>query len=196
MEFKPNGLTMKLRAFDGEVWVVSQPPPNSFNFEAGIASLRAVMGKNFYVKVKDRPLQFSGTLYFTLYGNKQQALVPVNSRPVPVEGVGLCSAGMRFFLCHSAFRSPSDWVTVRTLQGSPNGAKTVTDNFSHIASYSPFPADLGVDPLSTLFSPRVNAIFQARIEAWEPLAYVERNFEFNRVRLNDFVANSPLAAIK
>jgi hypothetical protein len=195
-EFKPNGLTVRLRAFDGETFVVNQPPPESFNFEADIASLRAIMGKTFYTKVKEQPLQLRGTLYFTLYGSKRQAVIPANNRPVPVEGVGLCTAGTIFVLCHSAFRPPSDSVTIRILQDSLNGAKTSTEDFSRTASYSPFPADLNINPLFTIFSPRVNAISAARVETWEPLAHVKRNFEFNQVRLSDFMASSPLAAVK
>ena len=187
---------MRLRALDGEIWGINQPPPDSLNFEAGITSLRAVMGKTFYAKVKDQSLQLSGTLYFTLYGNKQQTILPINNGPVPVRGIGLCSADTRFLLCHSAFRPPSNWVTIHTLQNSPDGTNASTDGFSHAASYSPFPADLNVDPLFTSFSPHVSAILQASIEAWEPLAHIERNFEFNHVRLNDFAASSPLAAIK
>ena len=47
-ELKPNGLTVKLHAPDGETSVVHQPPPYSFNFASGLVSIRAVSGKVFY----------------------------------------------------------------------------------------------------------------------------------------------------
>jgi hypothetical protein len=195
-ELKPNGLAVKLCAPDGETWVVNQSPPDSFNFEAGVTSLRAVMGRAFYAKVKDRPLQFRGTLYFTLYGNKQGAPIPLNRGPVMVNGVGLCSAGARFLLCNSAFRPQSDLVTIQMLQDSPGGAKATTEGLSDNASYSPFPAGVNVNPLYQFFSPRLKPIFQARIEASEPVAYLERNFEIDYVHLNDFALSSPLTASK
>ena len=70
-ELKPNGLEVTLRAPGGETWVVNQPPPDAFNFEAGIISLRAAMGSAFYTKVKNQPLQLRGTLFFTLYGTSK-----------------------------------------------------------------------------------------------------------------------------
>ncbi len=194
-ELKPNGLTVKLHAPDGETSVVHQPPPYSFNFESGILSLRAVMGKAFYKRAKDKPLQLRGKLYFTLYGNRQQVSIPVNGRSVPVKGVGLCSADASFLLCRSAFRPPSDWVTIRMLQDSSNGAKATTEDFSHRTSYSPFPAELSIDPLYRFLSPRVNATVEARVQVWEPFVHLERNFELYDVRLNDFAASS-LSAVR
>jgi hypothetical protein len=186
-ELKPNGATMTLRASDGETWIVNQPPPTSLNFESGITSLRAAMGKAFYTKVKNQPLQLRGTLYFTLYGNQQNTLLPLNSSPVPVNGVGMCSAGIRFLLCYSAFRAQSDLVAIQTLEDSPSGPKETTESLARLASYSPFPADLNVDPVSRFFLPRTRTISAARVEALQPLAHLERSFEIEHVRLNDFV---------
>jgi hypothetical protein len=178
---------MTLRAADGETWVVKQPPPSSLNFESGITSLRAVMGKAFYTKVRDQPLQLHGTLYFTLYGNKQNTLLPLNSSLVPVNGVGICSAGTRFLLCNSAFRTGADLVAIQTLDDAPGGPVATTESVAGLASYSPFPAELNINPVSRFFSPRGRAISAASIEALQPLAHLERDFEIEQVRLNDFV---------
>jgi hypothetical protein len=186
-ELKPNGATMTLRASDGETWIVNQPPPLSLNFESGITSLRAVMGKAFYTKVKNQPLQLRGTLYFTLYGNQQNTLLPLNSSAVPVNGVGICSADTHFLLCYSAFRTQSDLVAIQTLEDSPSGPKETTESLARLASYSPFPADLNVDPVSRFFLPRTRTISAARVEALRPLAHLERDFEIAHVHLNDFV---------
>jgi hypothetical protein len=186
-ELKPNGATMTLRAADGETWIVKQPPPSSLNFESGITSLRAAMGKAFYTKVKNQPLRLRGTLYFTLYGNKQRTLLPLNSSLVPVNGVGMCSAGTRFLLCNSAFRAGADLVAIQTLQHAPGGPVATTESLAGLASYSPFPAELNVNPVSRFFSPRVRAISAASIEALRPLAHLERSFGIENVRLDDFV---------
>ncbi len=195
-ELRPNGLTVTLRAPDGETWIVNQPPPYSFTFEVGIISLRAVMGGAFYAKVKDQPLQFRGTLFFTLYGNKQSARIPLNRGSVPVSGI-LCSAAAHFLRCDSVFRAPSDLVAIQVLQEFPRGPKATTERPFRSTSYSPFPADLSVDPLyQSFFSPQIDTISEAHVETLQPLAHLEQDFEIDHVRLNDFIASSPLAAIK
>ncbi len=190
-EFKPNGLTVILRAADGNTWIVNQPPPSSFDFEGSITSLRAVMGKDFYTKEKNQPLQLRGTLFFTLYGNKQNARIALNGGSVPVNNVGLCSAGARFLKCDSVFRTPSDSITIRILQDFSRGAKTATASPFPSTSYSPFPADFNIDPLYRFFSPQPVPISEAQVETFEPIAHIKRDFEIDDVRLNDFVAKPP-----
>ncbi|MGH9622326.1 MAG: hypothetical protein ACRD45_21795 [Bryobacteraceae bacterium] len=193
---KPNGLTVTLRSSDGETWIVHRPPPDSFDFESGITSLQAAMSRAFYEKVKDRPLQFRGTLYFTLYGNERNTPIPVNGAPVPVNGVGLCSAAARYLLCNSAFRQQSGWAAFRLLQATRSGTRTTTENLSRIGSYSPFPADINVDPLIRFFSPQLTAISEASVETWEPIAHLERNFEMDGVRLDDFAVSPDLLPLR
>jgi hypothetical protein len=186
MELRPNGLTMALRAFNGEAWVINQPPPNSVDFESGSMSLRATMARTFYESVKHQPLQLRGTLYFTVYRKKLDALVPLDSVPVRVSGLGLCSASTRFLLCNSAFRPQSDWISIRISQESPTGPRETREGLSSVGSYSPFPADFNIDPLHHFSSARLKTMFEARVEALEPVAYVERNFEIDHLRLDDF----------
>ncbi len=195
-KLRPNGLTVTLSAPDGETWTVKQPPPYSFSFEAGIISMRAVMGAAFYNKVKDEPLELRGTLFFTLYGNQQSARIPLNSGSVPVSGI-LCSAGAHFLRCDSVFRAPSDLVAIRVFQEFPTGPKATTESPFRSTSYSPFPADLTVDPLyQSFFAPYIDTISEARVETLQPLAHLEQDFAIDHVRLTDFAASSPSGAIK
>jgi hypothetical protein len=90
-------------------------------------------------------------------------------------------------LCNSAFRTRSDLVAIQTLEDAPGGPVATTESLAGLASYSPFPADLNVNPVSRFFSPRVRAISAASIEAVQPLAHLERDFEIEHVRLDDFV---------
>ncbi|MDQ2711685.1 MAG: hypothetical protein M3Y24_05510 [Acidobacteriota bacterium] len=196
MELEPNGLTLTLHAPDGETWIVNQTPPSSFDFEASITSLRAVMTKAFFTKVKNQPLQLRGSLFFTLYGNKQSTAIPLNSGPVPVNGLGLCSAAAHFLLCNSVFRTQPDLVSVRIFQGAPSEPIGTTEHPLRLRSYSPFPADLNIDPLYQFFSPKTDTISGADVEALEPLAYLRRDFEIDQIRLNDFVARARLTATK
>jgi hypothetical protein len=104
-----------------------------------------------------------------------------------VNGVGICSADTHFLLCYSAFRTRSDLVAIETLEDSPSGPKEKTESLAGFASYSPFPAELNVDPVSRFFLPRTRTISGARVEALQPLAHLERDFEIEHVRLDDFV---------
>jgi hypothetical protein len=189
-ELKPNGLTVTLRAADGEKWVVNQPPPDSFDFKAGIPSLRATMGGAFYEKVKDQPLQFRGTLFFTLYGTKGSTPIQVNGRSVAVNRVGVCSARAHLLLCDLAFRPPSDLVTVRTWEEDAHRGTQVIKESPFPSSYSPFPADFNVNPIyQSLVSPHGGTITAADVQELEPLEHVERDFDIKGVRLNDFAAS-------
>ncbi|HEX4228301.1 MAG TPA: hypothetical protein VHZ07_06500 [Bryobacteraceae bacterium] len=183
---RPNGLALRLIAPDGETWVANQPPPDSFDSEAGITSLRLAMGRAFYTKVRDEPLELRGRLFFTLYGNEQSVSIPLDGRPVRVNHV-LCSAGAHFLHCDSVFRTPIELIAARIVQNSPGGPKTTTKNPFPNTSYSPFPADLRVNPLyQSFFSPYAETISDLYIDAFEPLAYQEQDFKIDHVRLHDF----------
>ncbi len=186
MEIEPDGLDFTLRAPGRETWVDRQPAPASFNFEAGITSLRAEMSQDFYNKIKDEPLQLRGTFFFTLYGNKQATRIPLNRGPVPASGVGVCSLEEHLLFCNAVFRTQSALATIRILQHSVTGPKVTTEHPFSLNSYSPFPANLRIDPVYRFLSPQPNAILSTDVEAWEPLAHLKRDFKIDRVCLNDF----------
>jgi len=62
-------------------------------------------------------------------------------------------------------------------------------------SYSPFPADLGVNPLSeSFFTPVIDPISAANVATLMPVAHLERGFVITNVHLTDFAAppHSPI----
>ncbi len=185
-ELKPNGLTITVRAFDGSTWNVDQPPPSLFDFKDGILLLRAVMGRNSYLRIKSETLQLSGTLFFTLYGDRQSSLIPLDSRPITVTGMGLCSAEERFLLCNSTFRPSPDLVTIQMTHDSSDTSEVRTENSFRLASYCPFPAEFNIYPLNQFFSYRMTRISGARINSRKPLAHLKQKYVIEGVRLNDF----------
>ena len=186
MQLKPNGISVTLYAPDGETWQVPQAPPLSVTSEAGIISLRAVAGNSFYAKVKDHPIQFRGTLFFTLYGDAHRTSVPPRGGLVRVGGVGICSSGEHFILCSSAFRARPDLVSIQVWQDSSHGSTTRTENPRLPISYSPFPADLAISPVGQFFLTEVNTVSAAAIDTLEPLAHLRKDFELDNVRLTDY----------
>lgn len=188
-EMEPNGLTVRLRAPDGATWTVEQPPASGVNFEAGIPSLRAAMGRDFYIKVKNQPLQLQGTLFLTLYGDRQTTDLPVDGALVPVRDVGVCSANGHFVRCQAAFRAPRDRATIRIWQSALRGPKTTIETPFPRQSYSPFPADLGVDPVYQSPSPpHADTITGVQVETVQPMEHLECKFDIEQVRLADFGA--------
>jgi hypothetical protein len=196
MTAKPEGFYLQLRAPDGTTREVRQLPlnyPSALNQEF---SVRATVDRAFFQKVKDEPLSVHGRLYLTLFGNRHVARVPFSNRFVRVPGVGVCEAGQvsgqksYFSVCNSPFRPPSVLMSFSFVESSVNDAMPDLAPGSQSPagfSYSPLPADPGIDPvnqtivLSTIPVQMATAV----VDTQQPLAHVERNFEFDNLRLGD-----------
>lgn len=139
-------------------------------------------------------MRVRGSLYLTIFGNRQTARVPFGDQSVPVPRVGVCaaSAGARksyFLICSSAFRFPPVLVSYRLLQSGKEGAQEAWSSTQPRAiSYSPFPAEPGIVPVSQdfTFSIAQVALSEARVDTVEPLAYIQRNFQIDNLRLGNF----------
>jgi hypothetical protein len=95
-----------------------------------------------------------------------------------------------FLICSSAFRFPPVLVSYSFIQSEK---ETVRDVWSSTEprrpiSYSPFPAELGISPVSQdfTFSTVSVALSEASVDTLEPLAHIRRNFEIDNLRLGDF----------
>ncbi|MGH9685681.1 MAG: hypothetical protein ACRD5K_01130 [Candidatus Acidiferrales bacterium] len=202
MVAKVEGFSLQLRAPDGTAREVRQLPlnhPSEVNQEF---SVTATLDRGFYQKVKDEPLAVRGRLYLTLFGNRHVARVPFSNRFVRVPNVGECEAsqvpGKRsyFVICNSAFRAPPVLTSVRFIETSANSAFPGLTPGSPPAgiSYSPLPAEPGIDPVSQAISlsppaislsPNSSDITGAVVDTQEPLIHLERTFELGNLRLRD-----------
>jgi hypothetical protein len=159
-------------------------------------SLEATVDGAFYRKVKDEPLRVRGSLYMTLFGNRQTVRVPFGDRSVLVPRVGVCSASgganrqSYFLICSSAFRFPPVLVSYSFIQSAKESVQDVWSSTEprRPISYSPFPAELGISPVSQdfTFSTVSVPLSEARVDTVEPLAHIRRNFEIGNLRLADF----------
>lgn len=130
-------------------------------------------------------------------GNRRTATLPFDSRSVAVPRMGKCSAirathgEIYFLLCGSAFRSEPDLVSVRFIEPEKSAARAMGPYKGlRRLSYSPFPADLDISPVSQYFT---FTIFRGKlsdvvIESVEPLAHLQREFEIDGLRLGEFEA--------
>lgn len=195
MDVRAEGLTAAIESPAGAVWQTGRRPWTYANQEESILSLQTDVDPTFYKDVRNEPVNIRGTLYFTLYGNEQITHIPFQSRSVPVPSMGICSAsrgaGGRtyFLLCSSAFRAEPDLVSIRFVELGKNSLR-VTTPYGPLRwiSYSPFPADLNINPVSQYFTYRKSEqpLSDVVIESVEPLLHMQRNFEIDGLRLSDF----------
>jgi len=190
---KPEGFSVHLQGPDGTVWQANQLLAGKMGQKF---SLEAAVDGAFYRKIKDEPLKVRGSLYMTLFGNRRTVRVPFLDRSVLVPRVGVCSAtgGVHrqsyFLICSSAFRFPPVLVSYSFI---PSAKEALQDVWSSTEprrpiSYSPFPAEPGISPVSqdfTFSTVRV-PLSEARVDTLEPLAHIRRNFEIDNLRLGDF----------
>jgi hypothetical protein len=193
---RPEGFSVDLQALDGAMWQADQLPLTIASKMGQKFSLEATVDGAFYRRVKDEPLKVRGSLYMTLFGNRQTVRVPFGDRSVRVPRVGVCSASggpnrpTYFLICSSAFRFPPVLVSYRFIE---SGKEAVQDVWSSTEprrpiSYSPFPAELGISPVSQdfTFSTVHVPLAEARVDTVEPIAHIRQNFEVDNLRLGDF----------
>ena len=192
-----DGVIMAIQAPDGSTWSADQQPwshVGGTTVDAGFyrkvkdqeaLSLHTTVDAGFYRKVKDQQVKLRGAGYLTLYGNRRVTNVPFSAPPMAVPGRGLCTASpgagrkSYYLVCSSVFLDPQGMV-----------------------SYSPFPADLALDPVYSHLSYIASLEYPfapftaATIETTEPLAHLRRDFEIGGLRLSDFEAPLPKIQLK
>jgi hypothetical protein len=183
------------------MWRSGHQPQTNLRSVGEFTSFYASLSSAFYNRVKNEPVRIRGTLYLTLYGNMRATVLPVRDRPVPLPtpGVGLCSAGRSgreiILNCRSAFKSRPDMVTFKRVFVTGAHAEPLQSlTYPRPISYSPFPADANLIPVSQfvqashVYISSSAVIKSAYISAvaTEPVAYIRKDFEITGVRLADF----------
>src|SRR6266478_487348 len=90
MMASPEGFSVRLQGPDGTMWRADQLLLRNAGKKGQKFSLEATVDGAFYRKIKDEPLKVRGSLYMTLFGNRQTVRVPFEDRSVPVPRVGVC----------------------------------------------------------------------------------------------------------
>src|SRR5262249_25758567 len=123
---------------------------------------------------------------------------PFDGKRAPVPGLGVCSAHnngrqeLYFLLCSFAFRPQPNRVSIRFAAADSRGYREV-DPGGPVAriSYSPFPADPEISPVTQYFNyfnmqPFRGTLSRAVIRTLEPLGHFSREFQIDNLRLGDF----------
>ena len=159
---------------------------------SSIIHVNCFIDTRFFGKQRDRPMTLHASLYFTLFGNAQSRSMPLSSEFLNAPGGLQCTAesgGPRadsIVKCRSAFRWPARLVYERRGDSDENTAPEAV-------SYSPFPADLSIDPVETYQSivsvggPRPRpTIHNVTVIVEEPLGHLRRDVVAHDVQLDDF----------
>jgi hypothetical protein len=121
------------------------------------------------------PFKIRVSFFVTLIGNARDQSIPFRRTPVDgPDGLRCFDGDFGEFVCHAPFRWPATFVAVK----SPWGGLT---SFTRLISYSPFPANLQLDPIATRstspYWPKDKRPTDVTIESEEPLAYVRCDVE-------------------
>ena len=184
---KPQGLSFAIQAREG-AWRPEQPWTN-VSSTGQLITLRTIVDGSFYQRVKDQPVSLRGDLYLTIYGSRLDTSVAFNGQRLPVPGLGLCS-GTRLdtiylLNCVSAMRPGADLVGVQF----GRSAGTEDYSFRRRVSYSPFPAEMTIDPLvpfATYSPPQKTPLDSVTVSAREPIAFIRAPLAIDGLRLGAY----------
>jgi hypothetical protein len=149
--------------------------------------LNIQVSKPIFLAMQSRPVDLSGALEYTVFG-EPQTLPPPGDRPTPVPRIGACSravdpSGAMSIICYSPFPHASLYL------GTPGGGANWIVPMGYVGASVPTAA--GFQPL-TRFSTQLpfTAIGEARLVAGRPLARLDIRFEFRAIRLADFASST------
>jgi hypothetical protein len=195
----PDALTIRLESADGHRDELGVLECSNFNRgtvspDAAMISALCVGDSAFFRAQHNGPVTLRASLYFTLFGNARSQTIPVSDEPSnAIDGLQCYIDSVRAewdVYCRSAFRWPSRLVYAKL-------GRTDAKAFAQFASYSPFPANLSIDPIEMRWAsayasgPPPN-VRDVTITVEEPLAHLRRDFEARDVHLDEFVYPSVL----
>jgi hypothetical protein len=175
-EVRIDVLTFSFEGADGQKWnfsTGSSPPLETPALQSDV-----FMDATFFNREREKPVVFRATLYLTLFGKETEKALG-GSALINLTPQLQCLEDNRypqdFLLCRTAFRNPSDLITLRR----GDSYRVWRD-----VSYSPFPAELTLNPISDirfLSEEDQNSVLLFR----EPLAHFRRHVELRDLRLDD-----------
>ena len=187
---KPEGLGFSIEAPGGATWRSAPASLRNVSATGLLISLRSSIDPAFYRAFKDQPVTIRGDIYLTLYGNRRESKVPIHGATTPVPAMGQCTAtggppATYFLSCEAGMRPRAAKVAV-TFEPHP---RVQTDfGFRFPPSYSPFPAELSISPLShaEAYSTYQGPLDAVTITSEEPVAYVRAPLLIEGLRLGSY----------
>jgi hypothetical protein len=147
------------------------------------------MDRNFFQRVKDTPLRFHGVMSLTLL-RKVRTLPLILSGRVDVPGIGNCASYPP--APGAQLRGPV--ISCNSVQ--PSARLVLVERGRRFPGYqpdfAPYPASAGYSPLGPmLWQFATNALSSdTHLELQKPIAYLQRAFDFEGIRLADYAMES------
>lgn len=162
------------------VWRVS-----SIRTYEGVTSLWVDVDRDFYSRVKDKPVHFYGAFDFTVLADVRIIPVPWR-RAVTVAGIGRCF-GPPEDLSSSLMYCDSTSPRVRIMPavgGEPpwDGSSAVLAPFPYSPGYSPLTSVAVLLPDVRLRPHPTDGLLLVQ----KPIAYLQRRFDFGKIVLSDY----------
>jgi hypothetical protein len=192
-EVRPDALMVSIEDSGGSSTTVnpfSCAPVTRHSLPAGLV-LRAVCRADpEFVKNHGGGLvTLRGSIYLTLFGNSKSTTIPLSDEPINASDGLQCYTDTVHaewdVFCRSPFRWPGRLVYAKL-------GRTDANSFEQTISYSPFPAELNLNPIETRWassyaSGPVPNVPDVTIVVKEPLAHLRRDFEARGIRLSAFM---------
>ncbi|HTW63699.1 MAG TPA: hypothetical protein VME17_03745 [Bryobacteraceae bacterium] len=191
-EIEPDAIRISLQSDNGRSTATTLSDCADLKRESISAKSAAIMTKclvdpAFFEQEHQRPVTLRVSLYLTLFGNARSQTIPLTDEPSNApDGLQCYTDSVRAewdVYCRSAFRWPSRLVYAKL-------GHTNANSFTQSVSYSPFPANLVIDPVETRWASAYAAgptpvVHDVTIIVEEPLAHVQRDFEMHGVHLDE-----------
>lgn len=141
---------------------------------------------SFFLQARTQPLTVRGSLYLTLFGQPESKTIPLQRNPVNVlDGLQCYLDDSDQTFCRQMLRYPRKLLYL--------SGRDLTSALSGIASYSPYPGELSINPVVYMgYASVILPGQEVTVIAKEPLAHIRRDFEIQNFRLDDFAPDSPL----
>jgi hypothetical protein len=188
VEVRADALSISLE-WPGRIWKPAMPGVNrrSQNVDGAVFDLTILMDPALYKQKREIPAAIRGSIFLTLFGEEERrAILPRNGRANAQDGLQCVASQFAgesdALVCMSLFRWPARLVYAQS-------GDEQSDFSNSRVSYSPFPADMSLDPLNVRWSDPIKT-GDVTIVTRKPLTHFRRDFEIDGVRLEDFESSS------
>lgn len=193
-ELQADALSIGMVAADGRTWNSGSIAPIMVETGTPIPGETVVaqilhVDPAFFKAESGRPVTVRARLYLTLFGDPHSMTIPIQPAPVNVMDGLQCFAGFFNQLnCRSIFRWPRRRVYAKTGDGG-------VESYIRAVSYSPFPAELGVNPIEQhSFEGALDAT-HATVITMVPLSYFHVDTEIRGVSLLEYTGEARRKAL-